>query len=167
MSSKQGDLSLLETPVAQELLQSKVPARFAYVWTDGTPRVVPHGFHWNGKEIVLGTFPDAPKMKAVKNGTKVAVTIDTDTFPQKVLMIRGTSRVDVVDGIAPEYAAMTKRVFGEEAGQAWLDQMAPICPKMARIFITPEWVGMLDFETRFPSRLEDAMERAQSGQQGA
>jgi hypothetical protein len=48
MSSKQGDLSLLETPVAQQLLESKLPARISYVWTDGTPRVVPHGFHWNG-----------------------------------------------------------------------------------------------------------------------
>jgi hypothetical protein len=27
----------------------------------------------------------------------------------------------------------------------------------------PEWVGILDFETRFPSALERAMERAQAG----
>ena len=167
MPSKQGDLSLLETPVAQQLLQSKIPARLAYNWTDGTPRVIPIGFHWNGKEIVLGTPPDAPKMKAIKDGSKVALTIDSDTMPYKVLIIRGVCRVDVVDGIAPEYASMTKRVFGEEGGQAWLDQMAPISPRMARIFITPEWAGMLDFETRFPSALERAMEQAQGAQQGS
>jgi hypothetical protein len=28
---------------------------------------------------------------------------------------------------------------------------------MARIAITPEWVGILDFEQRFPSALEKAM----------
>ena len=167
MPSKQGDLSLLETPVGQQLLQSTIPARFAYTWTDGTPRVIPIGFHWNGKEIVLGTPPDAPKMKAIKDGSKVALTIDSDTMPYKVLLIRGTVRVDVVDGIAPEYAAMTKRVFGEEAGQAWLDQLAPISPRMARIVITPEWAGMLDFETRFPSALERAMEQAQGAQPGS
>jgi hypothetical protein len=33
---------------------------------------------------------------------------------------------------------------------------------MARIFVTPEWVGILDFETRFPSSLERAMEHAQA-----
>jgi hypothetical protein len=157
MTSSQGDLTLLTHPVAQSLLQSTIPARFAYVWSDGTPRVVPIGFHWNGEEIVLGTPPDAPKMKVLKDGDQVALTIDSDTMPHKVLLLRGPIHVDTVDGIAPEYAAMTKRVFGEQAGQAWLDQLAPICPRMSRVFITPAWVGLLDFETRFPSALERAM----------
>jgi hypothetical protein len=33
---EQGDLSLLEDPVAQELLNSTHLARLAYVWPDGT-----------------------------------------------------------------------------------------------------------------------------------
>ena len=157
MASPQGDIALLREPVAQQLLQSKLPARLAYNWRDGTPRVVPIGFHWNGNEIVLGTPPDAPKMKVMQDGSKVALTIDTDTMPHQVLLIRGTVRTDTVEGIAPEYAAMTLRVFGEEAGNAWLEQLRPICPHMARIFITPTWVGLLDFLSRFPSALERAM----------
>lgn len=162
MPTQQGSVALLDDPVAQELLQSTIPARVAYTWTDGTPRVVPIGFHWNGAEIVLGTFPDAPKMKALRDGDMVAVSIDSDQMPYHVLLIRGTVRTDIVDGIAPEYAAMTKRTFGEEQGQAWLDTMNPIVSTMARVFITPEWVGILDFETRFPNALERAMERAQA-----
>lgn len=157
MPTKQGDLANLNDPVAQRLLQSTLPARFAYNWRDGTPRVVPIGFHWNGAEIVLGTPPDAPKMKVLHDGAAVALTIDSDTMPYKVLLIRGTIRTDTVDGIAPEYAAMSKRVFGEAGGEAWLAQLSPICPAMARVFITPTWVGILDFETRFPSALERAM----------
>jgi hypothetical protein len=160
MTTKQGSLALLDDPVAQQLLQSKVPARLAYNWTDGTPRVVPIGFHWNGQEIVLGTPPDAPKMKALRDGAKVALTIDSDTMPYKVLLIRGSARTDTVDGIAPEYAATTKRVMGEQQGQGWLDQLGPMSPRMSRVFIRPEWVGILDFETRFPSAMERAMERA-------
>jgi hypothetical protein len=162
MAVPQGNPELLDDPVAQQLLHSTIPARLAYTWTDGTPRVVPIGFHWNGEEIVLGTFPDAPKMQALRDGTKVALTIDSDTMPHKVLMVRGTVQTDTVEGIAPEYAAMTTRVFGEEAGQAWLDNLRPICPRMARIFVRPEWVGILDFETRFPSALERAMEQARA-----
>ena len=157
MLTKQGDLALLHDPVAQRMLQSIIPARFAYNWRDGTPRVVPIGFHWNGEAIVLGTTPDAPKMKVLKHGDQVALTIDSDTMPYKVLLIRGPIRIDTVDGIAPEYAAMSKRVFGEEGGQAWLDQVTPLFPRMARIFITPAWVGILDFESRFPSAIERAM----------
>lgn len=162
MPTRQGGLALLDDPVAQHLLQSSIPARFAYSWTDGTPRVIPIGFHWNGTEFVLGTPPDAPKLKALSNGAKAALTIDSDTLPYKVLLIRGSVRIDTVDGIAPEYEAMTRRTLGEEASQDWLETMRPICPQMSRIFITPEWVGILDFETRFPSAIERAMERAQA-----
>ena len=160
MATHQGDLALLEDPVAQRLLQSPVPARLAYVWTDGTPRVVPIGFHWNGKEVVLGTPPDAPKMKVLKDGTTVALSIDTTTPPYKVLQIRGTVRTDLVEGIAPEYEAMTIRSLGEEQGRAWLETLRPLSPRMARLFITPHWVAVLDFEGRFPSAMERAMERA-------
>jgi hypothetical protein len=34
---------------------------------------------------------------------------------------------------------------------------------MGRVFIKPNWVGILDFETRFPSALERAMEKAGGG----
>jgi len=160
MATQQGSLALLNDPVAQQLLQSTLPARLAYNWSDGTPRLIPIGFHWNGKEIVLGGPPDAPKMKVLHNGDKVALTIDSDSMPYKVLMVRGAIHIDTVDGVAPEYAAMSRRVMGEEQGQIWLNQIGAMIPRMARIFITPEWVGILDFETRFPSAVERAMERA-------
>ena len=91
---------------------------------------------------------------------KVAVSLDTDSMPYNVLQIRGSVRTDVVDGIAPEYVAMTLRSQGEEAGRAWLENLRLICPRMMRVFITPEWVAILDFQQRFPSALERAMERA-------
>ena len=162
MPTQQGSLSLLDDPVAQRLLQSPTPARLAYNWTDGTPRVVPIGFHWNGTELVFGTPPDAPKVDALRDGTKVAVTIDTDTMPYKVLLIRGTVRTDVVDGIAPEYEHMVYRSLGRENGEAWLANLRQICPRMVRVFVTPEWVGVQDFEMRFPNAIERAMEQAQA-----
>jgi hypothetical protein len=159
MTTAQGSLDLLNDPVAQRLLVSTIPARFAYVWSDGTPRVVPIGFHWNGSELVLGTPTDAPKAQALRDGAAVAVTIDSEAPPQKVLLVRGTVALDVVDGIAPEYEAMSRRVMGDDGAAAWLAQLAPMCPQMLRIRITPTWVGILDFESRFPSGLERAMER--------
>jgi hypothetical protein len=161
MRTEQGSLALLDDPVAQRLLQSSIPARLAYTWTDGTPRVVPIVFHWNGTELMFGTSPDAAKMSALKDGDKVAVTIDTSEFPYKVLLIRGSVRIDVVDGIAEEYRAATLRNLGEEMGSGWLANMEHLVSHMARIFVTPEWVGILDFETRFPSHVERAMENAQ------
>src|SRR2546423_14053646 len=113
MTTKQGDTALLNDPIAQELLHSNIPARLAYVWHDGTPRVIPIWFHWNGKEIVLGTPLKAPKTRVLRDGSKVALTIDTNTWPHKVLQIRGTANIETVDGVVPEYAAAARRYFGE------------------------------------------------------
>jgi PPOX class probable F420-dependent enzyme len=153
MPVKQGDLELLQHPVSKELLQSKIPARLAYVWTDGTPRVVPIWFHWDGKEFVLATPPKAPKLKALARNPKVALTIDDNNFPHKVLLVRGTASLKTVDGVVPEYAAAAERYFGREHGQAWLVQLRAMTPTMVRIAIAPEWVGILDFQTRFPSAI--------------
>jgi nitroimidazol reductase NimA-like FMN-containing flavoprotein (pyridoxamine 5'-phosphate oxidase superfamily) len=73
MTTEQGDLSLLDDPVAQELLHSTNLARLAYVWRDGTPRVVPIWFHWDGQMIVLGSPPNAPKVNVLPNRSKARV----------------------------------------------------------------------------------------------
>jgi len=150
---QQGDLSLLQNPVSQELLRSKIPARLAYVWIDGTPRVVPIWFHWNGKEIVMATPPKAPKLKALAKNPKVSLTIDDNVFPHKVLLIRGSARLESVEGIVPEYAAAAERYFDQELAKQWLGQLRTLVASMVRITVTPEWVGLLDFQTRFPSAL--------------
>jgi hypothetical protein len=156
MPTKQGSLDLLNDPVAQKLLQSTNPANLAYVWKDGTPRTVPIWFHWNGKELVFGSSPTMPKSK-VMNNAKVAVTIHDTNFPYKVLIIRGTAHIEVVSGVVPEYALAARRYFGEEGGKAWIANMEPITTEQARITVTPEWVGVQDFEKRFPNELERAM----------
>jgi len=153
MPVEQGDIALLHDPVAQELLHSNIPARLAYVAHDGSPRVVPIWFHWNGTEIVLGTPPKAPKISSLKERPKVALTIDDNSFPHKVLLIRGTAAMDTVKGVSAEYAACAERYFGAEQGRAWVKQLTSRIPEMVRITVTPEWVGLLDFQTRFPSAI--------------
>jgi hypothetical protein len=151
--TKQGDVRLLQDPVAQELLHSKIPARVAYVGTDGAPRVVPIWFHWNGHDIVMASPPKAPKLNALKKNPKVALTIDDNTFPHQVLLIRGSARLESVQGIVPEYEACAARYFDPATAQAWLGQLRTLVSSMVRITVTPEWVGLLDFKTRFPSAL--------------
>jgi len=157
MSTKQGSIALLNESVAQELLRSNSPARLAYVWRDGTPRVVPIWFHWNGTDIVFGTPPDAPKVKALGPGSRVAISIDGNAWPYKVLQIRGAARVETVAGVVPEYALAAERYFGPEQGKAWVAQVGGMFTHMARIAVKPDWVALLDFETRFPSAIEAAM----------
>jgi hypothetical protein len=153
MAVKQGGLELLGHPASQSLLRSNIPARLAYVGIDGNPRVVPIWFHWNEREFVLGTPLKAPKVKALTNNPKVALTIDDNQFPHKVLLVRGTAKLDSVKGVVPEYALAAERYFGSEAGKAWVEQLRSMVPEMVRVAVVPEWVGLIDFQTRFPSAL--------------
>ena len=157
MQTEQGNLSLLDDPVAQELLHSTNLARLAYNWRDGTPRVVPIWFHWDGEAIVLGSPPAAPKVDVLPTNSKVALTIDRDEFPYHALLIRGIADVETVDGVSPEYEACAQRYFGEEQGREWVEGVRQMSPQMVRIRVRPEWVSILDFETRFPSAIAAAM----------
>ncbi len=153
MPIAQGDLSLLEHPVARELLESKIPARIAYVSRDGTPRVVPVWFHWDGQDIVICTPTNAPKVKALRERPRVAITIDDNNFPNKVLMIRGIARMTTAAGVVPEYVKAGDRYLGESANAAWIQQLSGMIAEMVRIAIKPDWVGVLDYKERFPSAL--------------
>jgi PPOX class probable F420-dependent enzyme len=166
MPTKQGSVALLTDPVAQQLLESTNVARLAYVWTDGTPRVVPTWFHWTGQEIVLGSPADAPKLVALRRNPKVALTIDTQEWPYKVLLVRGTARLQEMNDVVPEYAQAAERYFGADGGKGWVENLRKMSggrPRMGRVAITPEWVAVHDFEQRWPSAIEKAMEAAQAG----
>jgi pyridoxamine 5'-phosphate oxidase-like protein len=148
---QQGSLELLNDPVAHALMGSVNPARLAYTWMDGSPRVVPIWFHWTGDQFVLGSPPKAPKLKALASDPRVALTIDDNTWPHKVLLVRGRADVEMLGDVAPEYELSAARYFGPEQGPAWVATLRG--KPMARIAITPNWAGVLDFQSRFPSAL--------------
>jgi hypothetical protein len=145
------------------LLHSQVPARLAYIARDGTPRVVSALFHWTGKELVLASWTDDPKVAALQAHSQVAVTIDTDAPPFQVLSIRGTAEVTIVAGVPPESAAAFTRYMGPEQGRAWVERMARMDDRQARIAIRPTWVSVLDFETRFPRGMARRVGGAEPG----
>jgi hypothetical protein len=158
MSLPQGDLTLLESDLAKRLLASTIPARLAYVAADGTPRVLSTWFHWTGEELVMPTFVSAPhirrpaaRIKTLLANPNIAITIDTESFPSNVLLMRGQVSITEVAGIVPEYALAAQRYLGAEAAAEYLAQVDQPGTTMARIGLRPLWVGVLDFETRLPN----------------
>src|SRR6201996_8855646 len=99
---------------AEEILRTAPPSRLAYDGIDGTPRVIPIGFLWNGEAVVVATHPTAPKFKALKARPRVALTIDTPS-PARSVLLRGDAEIEVLDGVVPEYLeAAAKSMAGEE-----------------------------------------------------
>jgi hypothetical protein len=154
---RQGDVGLLATEVAQRLLGSTRPARLAYVAADGTPRIVPTWFHWTGDELVMPTFVKAPhvtrparRLAALRANPAVAVSIDTETEPPEVLLLRGRVSITEVDGVMPEYALEARRRLDNQSATDLLTMIDHPGTTMARIALRPAWVGTLDFQTRMP-----------------
>ena len=158
---------VLNRPISQELLARDL-TRLAYVAKDGTPRNVPMGFTWNGSEIVMTTAKNAPKLPALRNNPTVALTIDTEVHPPKLLLIRGRVELDVVDGIPDEYfeASGTYEMTPEQRVE-WEAGVRSLYDGMVWIILTPTWAKLIDFETTLPSAVEELLARQRDERQGA
>jgi len=145
---------VLNRPISQEMLARDL-TRLAYVATDGTPRSIPIAFTWNGKEIVMCTSTNAPKLASLRANPMVALTIDTEVHPPKILLIRGQAELDVVEGIPEEYLQMNGSYeMTAEQRVEWEREVRSLYDGMVRIVVTPTWAKLIDFETTLPTPVE-------------
>jgi hypothetical protein len=156
---------VLNRPLSQELLARDL-TRLAYVAKDGTPRNVPIAFAWNGSTIVMSTAKNAPKLRALHANPMVALTIDTEVHPPKILLVRGRAELDYVDGIPDEYLQATSTYeMTPEQRVGWEAEVRSLYyDGMVRIVVTPTWAKLIDFETTLPSPVEELMRQREERQ---
>ncbi|TCO44542.1 pyridoxamine 5'-phosphate oxidase [Kribbella antiqua] len=155
--------AVLAKPYAQQLLNGPEPARLAYVGLDGDPRAIPIGFWTSGEQILMATVPKSAKVAALRKNPKVALTIDTGAFPPKVLLLRGTADVELVDGVPEGYLVAGHKVMTDEQYPDWEAGVKGLYDQMAVITITLTWAKLLDFETTIPSAVEDLIKEKSAG----
>jgi hypothetical protein len=155
---------VLNRPLSQELLARDL-ARLAFIALDGTPRSIPIGIVWNGTEIVMCTATNARKLAALRRDPAVALTIDTESHPPKVLLLRGRAELDAVDGIPDEYMQWngTYQMTPEQRAE-WEVGVKSLYEGMVRIVVKPTWVKLIDFETTMPTAIEELMQRQKERQ---
>lgn len=102
------------------------------------------------------TSTNAPKLRALRDNPAVALTVDTEVHPPKILLIRGQAELDVVDGIPAEYLEMngTYQMSAEQRVE-WEAEVRSLYDAMVRIVVTPTWAKLIDFETTLPSPVEE------------
>jgi hypothetical protein len=146
---------VLNRPISQELLARDL-TRLAYVAKDGTPRSIPIAFTWNGAEIVMCTSKNAAKLPALRRNPAVALTIDTEVHPPKILLIRGQAELESVDGIPDEYLQINGSYeMTTEQRIEWEAEVRSLYNGMVRITVVPAWAKLIDFETTLPSAIEE------------
>jgi hypothetical protein len=158
---------VLNRPLSQELLARDL-TRLAYVAKDGTPRSIPIVFTWNGSEIVMCTPTNSQKIPALRANPSVAMTIDTEVHPPKILLIRGEADLDYIDGIPAEFLQDTSTYeMTPEQRVEWESEVRSLYHDgMVRIVVTPTWAKLIDFETTLPSAVEELVRQREERQAG-
>ncbi|MFB9924945.1 pyridoxamine 5'-phosphate oxidase family protein [Amycolatopsis halotolerans] len=155
---------VLNRPLSRELLARDL-TRLAYVAKDGTPRSIPISFSWNGAEVVMCTTKNSPKLHALKENPMVALTVDTEVHPPKILLVRGRAELDYTDGIPDEFLEMNGSYeMTAEQRVEWEAEIRSLYAEgMVRIVVTPTWAKLIDFETTLPSAVEELVQRRAAG----
>jgi Pyridoxamine 5'-phosphate oxidase len=152
--NQQQIMEIFNDPLSQELLHSNIPARMAYTGDDGFPRAIAIGFYWNGTDFIMATHPKSPKVSALTQQPKVALTIDTNSFPPHVLTVRGAASIEVVEGVPWEYLEASRKFIAPEQWQGFEANVRATYKQMARIAVAPEWAQVYDFVTRAPKAIQ-------------
>lgn len=143
--------AVLNGPVARELLQPGAVARLAYNGLDGSPRAIPIGIFFDGEHVIMSTAVNSEKVPALRESPKVALTADTTGNPPRVLLLRGSVDLEVVDGVPDEFLVAASEEFEATVRQLY--------DRMVRIRVHVEWAKVIDFETNLPSAVEELVER--------
>jgi hypothetical protein len=98
----------------------------------------------------------------------VAMTIDTEVHPPKILLIRGRAELDFVDGIPDEYLRATSSYeMTPEQRVEWEAEVRSLYRDgMVRIVVAPTWAKLIDFETTLPSAVEELVRQREERQPG-
>jgi hypothetical protein len=101
----------------------------------------------------------------LRRNPAVALTIDTESHPPKVLLIRGQAELDVVDGIPEEYMQWngTYEMTPEQRTE-WEEGVKSLYDGMVRVVVKPTWAKLIDFETTLPTAIEELMQQQKERQ---
>jgi hypothetical protein len=126
--------------------------RLGYIGLDGDPRVIPISFIYNGVTFEIFTLPGSPKVAALRANPKVALTVDTESQPPRLLLVRGTAAVTMVEGVPDDFIDTGHRLLRDELQfAAWEKHVRTLYDRMVRISIAPQWSKVFDFGSQAPA----------------
>jgi hypothetical protein len=119
--------------------------------------------------MVMCTPKNAPKIRALRANPAVALTIDTEVHPPKILLIRGRADLDFTDGIPDEFLQHTSTYEMTPAQRVeWEAEVRSLYRDgMVRIVVTPTWAKLIDFETTLPSAVEELVRQRAERERGS
>lgn len=150
---------VLEDQVVRELLGETKLTRLAYTARDGSPRVIPMGFVMRSSRVVVCSASFAPKVLALRDDPRVALTIDLPSHPPRALLLRGLAKIEIVQGVPEEYLEASHLGVSDEHWAAFEADVRTLYDEMARISIEVVWAKIIDFQLRMPDSIDELVQR--------
>jgi Helix-turn-helix domain of resolvase len=106
-------------------------------------------------------FEERSKLQALSENPMVALTIDTEVHPPKILLIRGRAELDFVDGIPDEYlqATSTYEMTPEQRVEWEAGVRSHYHDGMVRIVVTPNWAKLRGKQPKLTTRQQRELVR--------
>lgn len=154
---------VMSDPISAALLRDEPLLRLSYSASDGSPRVVPMGYGWDGTNIRMWTVPIAAKVRALRADPRVAMVIDVGGPPPRVLLMRGDAELETAPGVPSAYLDASHRNIPREMWDGFDSQVRDLYEEMVTITVTLTWAKLLDFERTAPSAVEEMVRRRTGG----
>lgn len=121
-------------------------AHLATVDSSGNPHVVPVWFSIADERLVIHAMGSSKKVRNLRNRTRFALSVDTDVWPYRGVVLRGSADLRAADGpgLTRFVEATTVAYLGEEMrplGTA----MAAMAGEHLLIELTPESWSAIDY----------------------
>lgn len=168
---------LVETdPVVRTLLEMPIALRIGYTGLDGSPRVIPVVYLWDGAAFVFASPAAAYKVKSIVARPEAAFSIDVGPGPTAAearvkissslglpvvdyapiaVTGRGTTSIEICSGIPQIHLEMARRMIGDDRKlKDWADGHVERDNDWAIISLTPTHIAVCDFVSRFPPTAE-------------
>jgi len=112
------------------------------------------------------TTTNAAKLVSLRRNPAVALTVDTEVHPPKLLLMRGEVELDEVEGIPDEYLQMngTYEMTPEQRVE-WEAEVRSLYDSMVRIVVRPAWAKLIDFDETLPTAVEELVRRREARRQ--
>lgn len=126
-------------PALEERLREEKIAWLTTVRSDGMPQPTPVWFLWQDGKFLIYSQPEAKKIRNIASNPRVALSLNSDLWGNRVVVVTGMASVDVDPTPANQIAGFLDK-YREGIAQIQMTPESMAKEYSAAIHVTPGWI---------------------------
>ncbi len=126
-------------PDLEKRLREEKIAWLTTVRSDGMPQPTPVWFLWQNSRFLIYSQPEAKKIHNIENNRRVAISLNSDLWGNRIVVVTGTASIDA-DAIPANKVPAYLEKYREGILQIEMTPESMAKEYSAVIHMTPGWV---------------------------